>query len=319
MAKKFSINGIKDKIKSNRILTSEEDAIASFWAPTKQEKSHEELKDISLSKKEHNILNLDVSLIVPDPNQPRKHFDKLSLEDLANSIRERGVESPIIVRPIPDGKYMMVAGERRWRCSVSLGLKTIPSIIKDLSDADAFMLSLTENIQRENLHYLDESEAFKKMINNGYVRDQKELAHMLGKSKAYISEKFKILSLPDEIKELMYSNDAITFSHAVLLAQVSNKNFSYEIAQKIIKGEMSVRKLELLISSGSAEKGNIARHKSSFQPIQITQVSNGFNLIVKYRNDRPEDIIKIIDIFEQKINELKLYISSKEPASGSHV
>ena len=316
MAKKFNPEGMKDKIKSDRTLTSEEEARESFWTPSEQIKSDANLTNSNLSPNEQVILHLEVSSIVPDPNQPRKHFD--SLEDLMNSIRERGVITPIIVRPTEDGKFKIVAGERRWRCSVNLGLKTIPAEAKELSDAEAFMLALTENVQRENLHYLDESSAFKKMIDEGYVKNQKELAEKLGKSKGYISEKLKILSLPQKIKDLIYASDAVTFSHAVLLAESQNSDLAFDLAQKVIKGEMSVRKLESSIASGAPDKTDAPRHKSSFQPVQIKPVSNGFNLTVKYRNDRPEDIIKIINIFEQKIIELKDKFGDTE-AGSSHV
>ncbi len=302
MVKKFSIEGVKNKITSDKVLTTEDEAKERFWSPTGGSAEKINFENISDLK---SYVNLNVSEIIPDPNQPRKFFDQSSLEDLSNSIRERGIETPINVRPEKDGKFRIIAGERRWRCAVSLGLKTIPSIIKEMNDADAFLLSLTENIQRENLHYLDESEAFKRMLDEGYVKDQKELAERLGKRKGYISEKFKILSLPQMVKQLIYTTDAITFSHALLLAQVKNSETTLELAHKIAKGELPVRKLEMLLLSGALEKPGNPRHKSSFQPVQIKPVSNGFNLTVKYRKDRPEDVLKIINIFEQKINELK--------------
>jgi len=319
MVKKFNIESIQSKITSDKVLTSEEEARERFWAPTQKQKAEFDLKNINDLSINKSVINLDVSLILPDPNQPRKHFDRSSMEDLTNSIRERGVETPIIVRPLPAGKFKIVAGERRWRCSVALGLKSIPSIIKELNDAEAYMLALTENIQRENLHYLDESEAYRKMMDEGYVKDQKELAERLGKSKGYISEKLKILSLPQTVKELIYISDAITFSHAVLLAQVSSNEVSYDLAQKIARGEMSVRKLDCLLAAGNCDKPDLPRHKSSFQPIQITPVSNGYNLTVKYRKDRPEDILKIINVFEQKINEFKNYINKSGEIDSSHV
>lgn len=318
MAKKFSIEGVQGKITSDKVLTTEEEARERFWTPTEQQAVKPVPEKINNYQNYKSVINLDVFLIIPDPNQPRKHFDKSSLDDLKNSISERGVDTPIIVRPIEDGKYKIVAGERRWRCSVALGLKTVPAIAKELNDAEAYMLALTENIQRESLHYLDESEAYKRMIDGGYVGDQKELAEKLGKSKGYISEKFKILSLPKEVKELIYASEAITFSHAVLLAQVKDSNISYDLAQKILKGELSVRKLETHLAAGDFERPNVPRHKSSFQPVQITPVSNGYNLTIKFRNDRPEDIVKIINVFEQKIDELKNNINNSEEIDSSH-
>ena len=319
MAKKFNIDGVKSMITSDKVLTSEAEARERFWSPSEQRTIDSDYKNNNDLSNNKFATNLNVSLIIPDPNQPRKHFNKSSLEDLSNSIRERGVESPIIVRPVEDEKFKIIAGERRWRCSVSLGLKTIPAIIKKLNDADAYMLALTENIQRESLHYLDESEAFKRMIDQGYVKDQKQLAEKLGKSKGYISEKFKILSLPHKVKALIYETDSISFSHAVLLAQVKDADTAFELAHKIPKGELPVRRLEALLSSGAAEKPENPRHKSSFQPVQIKAVTNGFNLTVKYRKDRPEDILKIINIFEQKIEELKNKSKDTENDASSHV
>jgi ParB family chromosome partitioning protein len=253
---------------------------------------------------------LDVSLIDPDPNQPRKFFSKTSLEDLTNSIRERGVDTPIIVRPASGGRYKIVAGERRFRGSIAAGLKSIPVTIKEYNDAEAYIAALTENIQREDLHYLDESEAFKSMIDQGYVKDQVELAERLGKSKTYVTYKFKILTLPQKIKDLIYDTDGISFTHARFLAQIQNEETAYQYAKKIVKGELTVQRLEELIASGAPGKGDQPRPKSSFQPVQMRQKSNGFDMTIKYRKDRPEDIIKIINIFKEKIIELESRVNN---------
>lgn len=271
------------------------------------EKTASRTDNLSNNERINSILT---NKIDPDPNQPRKFFNKTTLVDLTNSIRARGVDTPIIVRPSGDGRYKIVAGERRFRCSVAIGLKSIPAVIKDYSDAQSYIAALTENIQREDLHYLDESEAFKCMIDQGYVKDQGELAETLGKSNAYISSKLKILSLPQKLKDLIFTSDQITFTHAMLLQQIRNDNISLDMAKKIIAGELSTRKLEALISSGVLEKVNLPRPKSSFQPVQMKARSNGFDMTIKYRKDRPEDIMKIINVFEQKIVELKTQVKS---------
>lgn len=306
MAKKSDLEtGLKGKIVSDRTLTSEDEAREEFWKPTAGVRS--------ATSEQQNIPNeLDISLLEPDPDQPRKCFNKQKLEELEASIRERGIEVPLSVRPTGDGKYKIISGERRWRCASNIGLQAVPVIIKSLNDKEAFIDALTDNIQREDLHYLDEAESFQKMIDRAYVKDQNELAGKLKKSLGYVSKKMAILSLPQKVKDLIYASEAISYSHAVLLATIDEEEKAYHLAQKIIKDNLPTRKLEQMISSAANLQPHLRRPKSSFHPIKIEPVTHGFNMTIKYRKDRPEDVVKIIATFEDKIAELRKYLNEKD-------
>ena len=146
---------------------------------------------------EGSFYHIDIELIQPDPEQPRKYFDPVALEDLANSIRQKGVLQPVIIRKTEDGEIILVAGERRFRASKIAGLDKIPAI---LTKGDPLEISIVENLQRENLNPVEEAEALSKMISNhGYT--QEKLAFAIGKAKSTISETISINRLPEEVKE----------------------------------------------------------------------------------------------------------------------
>jgi len=300
--KKEPINlaALQTRIKSDRTITTEEEAREQFWAPT---------SDPNLIKKEENnnninnqtILELDINKISPDPNQPRKKFNQSTLEELASSIAERGVLNPILVRPF-DGGYKLIAGERRWRACKSLGKSTIPAIIKDLNEVDAYLAAVTDNIQRENLHYLDECGTYQEMIEKKFVSSQSELAEKLGVQRSRISERMKLLTLPHDVKELAYQNEAISISHAVRLAQVEDREFCSALAQKIVKDNITVKKLDEFIIK---KKKSPERHKASFRAVHLRKKASGFDLVVKFRTDRPEDRVMIIENLQRVISDLE--------------
>jgi len=309
MAKKqFSLNVLQSRIKSDKELTTEDSAREAFWTPTsagskagpapiasnKSNKSNE----FNIS----NLKELDIKLIDPDPNQPRKQFYKQSMDELKKSIEERGVEQPIAVRPIKGGRFMIVAGERRWRASTGIGHQTIPAIIKEMDDNEAFLSAFTENVQREELHFLDEAQSYKTMIDRGIVGNQAKIAERTGVNRARISERMKLLSIPEPVRALIYESKEITYSHALALADVKSHEFCFTLAQQIIKDALSVRHLETLITAGSKVS---VRPKSSFKAIHEAKKPKGFDLIIKYRIDRPEDKHHIIKILKKKITELE--------------
>ena len=298
--KKDPINlaAIQNRIKSDRSITTEDEAREKFWTPTDAPKDE---------KKEYNILNkynieeLEISKIFPDPNQPRKKFNQTTLEELASSIAERGVLNPILVRPF-DGGYKLIAGERRWRACKSLGKTTIPAIIKDLNEVDAYLAAVTDNIQRENLHFLDECGTYQEMIEKKFVSNQSELAEKLGVQRSRISERMKLLTLPAEVKELAYQSEAISISHAVRLAQVEDRDLCIAFATKVAKDSMPVKKLDELIMR---KKKNPEKHKASFRAVHLKKRATGFDLAIKFRVDRPEDKTFIVENLKQIIAELE--------------
>jgi ParB family chromosome partitioning protein len=296
----LNLAALQSRIKSDRTITTEEEAREQFWKPTAE--PIPKIKDDNINNITNlSILELEINKISPDPNQPRKKFNQTTLEELANSIAERGVLNPILVRPF-DGGYKLIAGERRWRACKFLGKSTIPAIVKDLNEVEAYLAAVTDNIQRENLHYLDECRTYQEMIEKKFVANQSELAEKLGVQRSRISERMKLLTLPYEVKELAYQNEAISISHAVRLAQVEDKDFCYALAAKIAKDNITVKKLDELITK---KRKSPERHKASFRAVHLRKKTSGFDLIVKFRTDRPEDRAMIIEHLQRIISDLE--------------
>lgn len=186
---------------------------------------------------------LSVDLIEPGPFQPRKYFDPDSLKELSDSIRRSGLIQPIIVSSMrANGKHSIIAGERRWRASKIAGLNTIPAIIKDISDREAFEVALIENIQRKDLNAVEEAEGYKKLIDN-FNYTQEELASVVGKSRSHITNLLRILTLPDVIKEQL-SQDVISMGHARALIMAKDPS---EASELVVKKGLNVRQTESLV------------------------------------------------------------------------
>jgi len=185
------------------------------------------------------ILHINVNDIVKSNENPRYKFDKNEIIQLANSIKEHGVLQPIIVKPYDNNKYMIIAGERRWRATKEVGITTIPSIIKDIDEKKALELAIIENIQRSDLNTIEEALGYKQLIEiYGYSQD--ELAQKVGFSRSHITNMLRLLTLPEEVKQLLEENK-ITSGHARCLI---NRSDAKEWALKIVKNQLSVRKLE---------------------------------------------------------------------------
>lgn len=300
--KKEPINlaALQSRIKSDRSITTEDEAREQFWTPTVPPSPDKKEENI-IYQYNQNILELDVNKISPDPNQPRKKFNQTTLEELASSIAERGVLNPILVRPF-DGGYKLIAGERRWRACKALGMSSIPAIIKNLNEVDAYLAAVTDNIQRENLHFLDECGTYQEMIEKKLVSSQSELADKLGVHRSRISERMKLLALPAEVKELAYQSETISISHAVRLAQVEDREFCIALAAKVVKDNITVKKLDELIIK---KKKNPEKHKASFRAVHMKKKATGFDLAIKFRTDRPEDKALIVANLRQVIAELE--------------
>jgi ParB family chromosome partitioning protein len=196
-------------------------------------------ESISFDKKMKARL-LDVNMLVPGKFQPRGYFDEDKLKELVKSIKENGVIQPILVRSEDtEGRYQIIAGERRWRACKQAGLETIPAVIKELSDKEALEVALVENIQRQSLTAIEEADGYKKLIEEfGYTQEQ--LASNLGKSRSHISNMLRLLNLPDEIKDII-NTGALSMGHARALV---NANNPIELAYKIIEEGLSVREAE---------------------------------------------------------------------------
>lgn len=204
-------------------------------------------------------LDLEVGQILPMDDQPRKYFDSRSLDDLKNSIVEQGLTSPIIVRREGD-HFRLIAGERRWRAFRELGRKKIPAIIKEVKDEkEAYILAAIENLQREDLNVIEEAMCYQKMIDQGIVASQKELAQIVGRTKSKISERLSLLKLPELVKTLLVSKDLpLTEGHAIELMRVADEKQKEELAEWVVKEKVSRDELRRRIAFLLAEaKGEV--------------------------------------------------------------
>jgi ParB family chromosome partitioning protein len=194
------------------------------------------------------IVNLDINRIFPGEQQPRKMFKNDSLNELAASIKERGVLQPVIVSRVGDGTFRLITGERRWRASSLAGLKKIPALIKNVASRDSLEIALIENIQREDLNPIEAAEAFNRLIAEFHLT-QEDLSEKVGKDRATIANYLRLLKLPEEIKSLLY-NGSLTIGHAKALLAIEGKANQIDAARRIIKKGLSVREAELISKKG---------------------------------------------------------------------
>jgi ParB/RepB/Spo0J family partition protein len=184
---------------------------------------------------------IPVDNIDSNPNQPRTVFDKDALRELAASVREHGVLQPILVRPLGQNRYQLVAGERRWRAAREAGFATIPALVEDLDDDTALEISIIENLQREDLSPLEEAAMYDRMVReHGY--SIRKLAEKLGKDKGYLENRLRLAGAPDEIRELV-SLRKDTLSHAYELMKVQDDRKRRRLAARVASGELSLVKL----------------------------------------------------------------------------
>lgn len=194
------------------------------------------------ARAEGNISNLKISMVDPKSDQPRKYFDKEALEQLADSIVENGLLQPILVREYGEGRYQIIAGERRFRASKIAGLTDIPAIVLDKDDKKAAQIALIENIQREDLNPLEEALAYKSLADE-FDMTQEELAIKVGKSRSAIANMIRLLDLPDEVLTLVASKE-LSAGHARTILGLKNKNNMILLAQRAVEEDLSVRVLE---------------------------------------------------------------------------
>tara|TARA_Y100001958_G_scaffold144214_1_gene121871 strand:+ start:1869 stop:2720 length:852 start_codon:yes stop_codon:yes gene_type:complete len=187
---------------------------------------------------------ISISSIVPNRNQPRKLFEKHALEELTNSIKERGIIQPLIVRKSDDqdDKFELIAGERRWQAAQSAGLHEVPVVILKADNLRSLEFAIIENVQRKDLNPIEEAESYKNLIDN-FNYDQDKVAQFIGKSRSHISNSLRLLTLPEKIIEMLI-NEKITHGHAKILVGLEN---ALLLAEKIIKKKLSVRQTESLV------------------------------------------------------------------------
>ena len=193
------------------------------------------------------IAYIDIHEIKPNRNQPRKQFDSDKLEELAGSIREHGVIQPLIVRKAETG-YELVAGERRWRAARIAGLKTVPCLERELSEEENALVAIIENMQREDLNPIEESEGLERMI-SAFGLTQEQVSRSVGKSRPYITNALRLLKLPAEIKDML-GNGSISAGHGRALLAIKDEKLQIVLAQKVVREGLSVRATEALAERG---------------------------------------------------------------------
>ena len=257
------------------------------------------------------LLNLKIDRIVTNSNQPRKYFDNEKMSELKASIKSSGLIQPITVRKISNGKYEIIAGERRYRACRELGMESIPVIEMNVGDARGYELSVLENIQRENLNPIEEAESYL-MLMEVYGYTQEKLSEKLGKTRSSVSNKMRILKLPASVKEMVKKGE-ISYGHARTLLSLSDEKKIEEAAKEIINKGYSVRETErrvkVLINKGnSSEKfsGDLgSRGKES------ENESQNKNLNDKENNDFSEKEYNAYEeSYEEKDSE-KLFLEGK--------
>jgi len=192
--------------------------------------------------------------------QPRKHFSKESLDELTNSIKERGVIQPIVVRPdkVNNGKYEIIAGERRWLASQNAGLHEVPVVILDVDDIKSLEFAIVENVQRQDLNPIEEAKGYQRLVDD-FNYNQDKLSKFIGKSRSYIANSLRLLGLPAEVLTLVELGH-LTAGHARTLIGLNNPS---EIAKKIIQNKLSVRQSELLVRQFKDKKFKLVHKKDS--------------------------------------------------------
>lgn len=193
---------------------------------------------------------ISITDIQKNPYQPRKEFDGEKLDELSQSIKENGVIQPIIVRQSPVIGYEILAGERRYRASLLAGLTSIPAVVKQLSDQEMMVQSIIENLQRENLNPIEEARAYESLVEKGFTHA--EIADKMGKSRPYISNSIRLLSLPEQILSEV-ENGKLSQAHARSLVGLNKEQQDYFL-QRIIEEDISVRKLEALLTEKKQKK-----------------------------------------------------------------
>jgi ParB family chromosome partitioning protein len=192
------------------------------------------------------LREIDIDRIVPNVQQPRKHFNEEALNELADSIRAHGLIQPIVVQPLPDSFYQLIAGERRWRAAQRAGLMRLPAIVRERDEDSSLEIALIENLQREDLNPIEEAQAYEKLIVELGLT-QEEVARRVGKSRVTVTNMLRLLRLPPEVQQWI-GEDRLTTGHAKALLSLSDLSSMLDAARKIIQGSYSVRQAEMLVS-----------------------------------------------------------------------
>ena len=238
---------------------------------------------IGETKVENKTNKLNLSEIIPNKYQPRKNFDEDNLEDLSNSIKERGVIQPIIVRKSnnDDVKYEIIAGERRWLAARKAGLHDIPVVVTEADDLKSLEFAIVENVQRHDLNPLEEAQGYKRLIDE-FSYDQEKVSKFIGKSRSYITNSLRLLTLPSSVLQYI-EEKKISAGHAKILVGLDNAEF---IANKIIEKKLSVRQAENFVKIFKKKPGTFQAMKDPNIKSLEQSISEKIGLNVSIKNDK---------------------------------
>ena len=235
---------------------------------------------IGETKVQQQTNRLPLSDIIPNKFQPRKNFDEENLEDLTNSIKERGVIQPIIVRKSnsENSKFELIAGERRWLAARKAGLHDIPVVVTEVDDLKSLEFAIVENVQRHDLNPLEEAQGYKRLIDE-FSYDQEKVSKFIGKSRSYITNSLRLLNLPQNVLQLVESKK-ITAGHAKILVGLENASF---IANKIVEKKLSVRQAENFVKLFKKKTTSLKFSKDpNIKNLeQIISEKTGLNVLIK--------------------------------------
>lgn len=290
--------------------------LESLFAMYDEEIGNENITNVSsnvpVEKTNNGVMEIEISKLMPNPNQPRKNFDEEALNDLAKSIKVHGVIQPIVVNKEQDGKYLIIAGERRYRASKIAGIEKVPAIVKNYTEKQIKEISIIENLQREDLNPIESARAIKQLMEE-YSLTQEEVAERIGKSRSNIANTIRLLSLyPDVLK--MVEDGSLSAGHARCLVVVEDSADQIRLANMTIKGKWNVRDLEKAVKKAqnpvSAPKNKVEQSlelKDLIEKLQktfATKVSaigndNKGRIYIDYYTrddlDRISDLISIIN------------------------
>ncbi|MBQ8574841.1 MAG: ParB/RepB/Spo0J family partition protein [Clostridia bacterium] len=250
--------------------------------------------------------------IEPNHDQPRKIFDEKALSELADSISQHGVLQPLVVRPMTNGGYQLVAGERRWRAARIAGLSEVPVIIKELTDEETIEIAMIENLQREDLNPLEEALGYSYMMQELKIT-QEEAAEKVGKSRPAIANALRLLKLPEEIQE-MVKNNLISAGHARALLGFANKEAMIETANLIIKEDISVRQIEALVKAektAPVKPREPKKREKFFSEVELALVNNlGRKVKIKENGKKGSGVLEIEFFDKSDLESLALQLEN---------
>lgn len=254
--------------------------------------------DNSVEEINFSVNKLRIMEIEPNHNQPRKDFDEKALSELAESIEQHGVLQPLVVRPLANGSYQLVAGERRWRAARIAGLTEVPVVIKELTDEEVIEIAMIENLQREDLNPLEEALGYRYMMDELKIT-QEQAAEKVGKSRPAVANALRLLKLPNEVQE-MVKNNLISPGHARALLGFDSDDMILQTAKMIIKEDLSVRDVESLVKKSKkvpkASKKQI--RDKFFSEVELALVEN-LGRKVKIKEAKQDAGVLEIEFFDK--------------------